>query len=211
MIFNEQQTRNKIKKELGFSDIPDEELKNHKIQLNSPTGKSDSLSLTVEDYINTEVEITRQSYLDLAEMMKDNAVPDLEDSREHIIVGSSSSSTLSTNNVRYFDVTFNDKDIPQHYTVAVSFNPSDINSVSEAKEHIDMIKAHFTFVKERTRDYLTGFETIISYYQYVNLVSGLVNPNPLDGFGLTESIASRLSTIFEGADELDMIKKQFSL
>ena len=38
MIFNEQKLRTALKKSLGFEEIPDDELQNHQIILNSPTG-----------------------------------------------------------------------------------------------------------------------------------------------------------------------------
>jgi hypothetical protein len=213
MTFNETATREKLKKQLGFDGIPDDELVNHRIQLNSPTGATDSMSLTVADYINAEVDITRQAYNNLESLMGDNnaEIPVLSETRESIIHGANSISTLGIQNIKYLDISFADKDTIHNFTVAISFDPKDINSVQLAYEQINQIKSHFTFVKERNRDELIGFETIISFYQYVNMVSGLINPRPLDQIGLTESIASRLSTIFEGADELDMIKKQFSL
>jgi len=211
MQFNETQLRQKLKKELGFADIPDDELKNHQIQLNSPTGRSNSLSLTVAAYIDAEVELTRQSYIDLGLMMENTEVPTLLETTENIIVGSQSSSNLEVNNVKYYDISFAKDDQIQNYTVALGFDPLDIQSLQNLKEQSDLIKSHFTFVKERTRDQLVGFEIIISYYQYVNLVGGLINPNPLFGDNLTENIAARLSTIFEGAEDIDLIRKQFSL
>jgi len=211
MQFNETQLRQKLKKELGFADIPDEELKNHQIQLNSPTGRSNTLSLSVAAYIDAEVDLTRQSYIDLGLMMENTEVPTLLETTENIIVGTQSESNLQVNNVKYYDISFGKDDQIHNYTVAIGFNPQDIQSVQILKEQSDLIKAHFTFVKERTRDQLLGFETIISYYQYVNLVSALVNPNPLFGDNLTESIAARLSTIFEGAEDIESIRKQFSL
>lgn len=213
MIFNETATREKLKKQLGFDGIPDDELVNHRIQLNSPTGATDSLSLTVADYINAEVDITRQAYENLESLMGDTdaEIPVLTETRESIIHGANSTSILGVQNIKYLDISFANKETIHNYTVAISFDPKDEKSVQLAYDQINQIKSHFTFIKERNRDELIGFETIISFYQYVNMVSGLINPRPLDQIGLTESIASRLSTIFEGADELDMIKKQFSL
>lgn len=210
MQFNEQQLRNKLKKELGFADIPDEELKNHQVQLNSPTGRSNTLSLSVEDYINAEVEITRQSYIDLGLMMENTEVPELVAPANNII-SSTGSSSFNVHNVKYYDISFAKDDQIQNYTVAIGFDPQNIQSIQQLKEQSDLIKGHFTFVKERTRDQLLGFETVISYYQYVNLVSALVNPNTLFGENLTANIASRLNTIFEGAEDLEAIRKQFSL
>ena len=211
MQFNETQLRQKLKKELGFADIPDEELKNHQIQLNSPTGRSNSLSLSVAAYIDAEVDLTRQSYIDLGLMMESVESPIITGTQEYILTGDTTTSKLEVNNIKYYDISYGKDDQIHNYTVAIGFNPQDVDSVQNLKEQSDLIKSHFTFVKERTRDQLLGFETIISYYQYVNLVSALVNPNPLFGDNLTESIAARLSTIFEGVEDIDMIRKQFSL
>lgn len=213
MIFNETATREKIKKQLGFDGIPDDELVNHHIQLNSPTGATDSMSLTVADYINAEVDITRQAYDNLKTLMDDNnsEIPVLSETKESIIHGANSASILGVQNIKYLDISFSNKDTIHNFTVAISYDPKDEKSMQLAYEQINQIKSHFTFIKERSRDELIGFETIISFYQYVNMVSGLINPRPLDQIGLTESIASRLSTIFEGADDIAMIKQQFSL
>ena len=215
MQFNEQKLRTDLKKSLGFETVPDDELKNHQIIINSPTGGCTELSLSVKDYIDTEVRISRDAYEQLDFDMNNTEIPDIATSTENFIVGDTATSNLGVDNIKYFDISFqsfNNKTQEneiKNYTVALSFNPNDPKSVQQFVDQSNQIKSHFTFLKEKSRFLLLGIETIISYYQYVNLVSNLVNPNPPSIEDVSGMIADKMSMIFGGAEDLDAIKKQF--
>ena len=137
-------------------------------------------------------------------------VPDINDIDMGSIPILSAKSSFSENNIRYFDV-----DVPDNqtgdkipFTVAVSYNPRDQLSVLTSSDYINAIKNHFTFVEERTREDLTGMEVIISYFQFVNMVSNLIHHT--DREDVAARIAEKIAMEFEDDDiSLNDIKAQF--
>jgi hypothetical protein len=212
MTFDAKKYKDKLKKELGYEDMSDEDLKTYTMYLGSPTGQDQSISLNVLDYIETETRLAEESYRQLDDMMASINENDLiiSPSNEKFISGPTSETKFNHNNVVYFDVSFTQKDEIKNYTVALSVNPDDPSSIQQFIEQSNQIRGHFTYLKERTRDQLLGTEQIISFYQYVNLVSGLTRPAG-DINDIMGDISSRLNMIFEGAEDLEAIKKQFSL
>ena len=159
--------------------------------------------------------ITREAYEQLDFDMNNTEVPELTTSTENFIIGDGATSNLVLDNIKYFDISYQSFNMEtqqtetKNFTVALSYNPNDPRSVQQFIDQSNQIKGHFTFVKEKSRNLLLGIETIISFYQYVNLVSNLINPNPSSIEDVSGMIADKMSMIFGGAEDLDAIKKQF--
>ena len=206
--FNERKYRDDLKATLGFADIPDEELYDHNLVLNSPMGGESALSLSVGKYIDTDVDIARESYAELERTFDDVEIPELTQPEIGKVSVLTNKTTFNGANIKYFDI-----DVPNQeggfnpFTVAVYVDPTDSNTLLNAKNQIDQIVNHFTFVDERDPDLLTGSEKMISFYQFVNLVGGLVRQT--DRNDVAASIAEKIAMEFEGDLELDDIRKQF--
>ena len=61
VTFDEDAFVAELKKDLGWTGVSDEELKDHTVQLNSPTGRSSSFKLSADVYIKNEVEHRKQA------------------------------------------------------------------------------------------------------------------------------------------------------
>ncbi len=203
--FNERQYRDNLKATLGFADIPDDELYNHNLVLNSPMGDQNALSLSVGKYIDTDVEIAKESYAALEATFDEVEIPELTPSYDINPVVLTNKTTFNGNNIKYFDIDFPQKDgTITPFTVAIYVNPEDKLTY---KEQINQVKNHFTFAGEREAEFLTGSEKMLSFYQFVNLVGGLVRQT--DRNDVATSIAEKIAMEFEGDIELEDIKKQF--
>lgn len=208
IIFDERKYRDNLKATLGFQDIPDEELYDHNLVLNSPMGGKNALSLSVGKYIDTDVEMAREAYNNLADTFDDVEIPELAPVEEGKISVLSNKTTFDGSKIKYFDI-----DVPDDeggispFTVAIYVNSSSLESIQESKNQIQQVTNHFTFVGERKGEDLTGLERIISYYQFVNLVGKLVHQSNRDD--VAARIAEKIAMEFEGDLALEDIKKQF--
>lgn len=209
LIFNERKYRDELKASLGFQDIPDDELYDHNMVLNSPLGAANSLSLSVGKFIDADVETAREAYMELNNTFDDVVIPSLAEPVDNQII-LTNKTTFNGDNIKYYDV-----DIPivgdepniRPYTVAIYVNPASVESLETAQTQIRGVTSHFTFVGERNSNELTGMEFIITYYQFVNLVGALINKT--DRQDVSASIAEKIAMEFEGDLALEDIKKQF--
>ncbi len=205
--FNEREYRDKLKQSLGFQDIPDDELYDHNMVLNSPMGLSNTLSISVGKYIDTDVDSAREAYRELEETFDDIEIPQLTENTNVAVL--SNKSIFNGDNLKYFDIDVpNDDGGVRPFTVAVYVNKESSETLMQAQEQIRGIKTHFTFVGERDSNDLTGMEQMLSYYQFVNLVGSLINIT--DRNTVAAQIAEKIAMEFEDDDiGLDDIKKQF--
>jgi hypothetical protein len=225
--FDKEHHIKELKKEIGLPEIPYEELHNYKVQLNSPTGRSSKFEVNAKDYIDNELKAIEDGINEFNENPVDNLLVNFD---VHTITikdedlnrlaeikaeiesdpnfwewceGATSLQEVKMGqpieDFRYFDVSIPDlsgSDI--HYTV-VLFN----NKSQTVLDQLNTIKRHPYTVKERQRDFLTGTEFIINYYQWVNIVSNLDIPRQ-DNHISYEDIASRMDTIFENVPGIDL-------
>lgn len=201
---------------MGFAHLPDEELKDHKIFLNSPFGQSKEI--TVENYLLKELEIRENSLKEFEKELNDpNAFRNLDckpiEKNELKLI---EVPKIYTPEVRYFLVQFPIEDPSTKETYESEFLiPMYITPANIAQATIDIstLKSHHTFVKEIIGDEVNGYmnRVLLSFYDFVNLVSKL-NAKPKDVDQLQNSVADKLSQILElPADDLSSLRKQFSL
>jgi len=102
---------------------------------------------------------------------------------------------IKRESIRYFDVDVNGN----HFTVALNFDPSDIKS----QDQVNHIKTTSYFIEERQPNFLTGFENIISYYQYANLIQYNMKKND----DVQDKIAKEVKTTFDGFQAEESVSK----
>lgn len=208
MKFNEQKYRQDLKKMLGLLDIPDEDLDKCPIVLNSPTGLNSHLSITAKDYIDNEVGIAREAYEELNINIESNVELDNIDVPQNTTTLLSEKTSFDPKKIQYFDVNVPKDDAIIPFTVAIYVITEDFVSWQDSQTQIHQVKNHFTFIGERKPEDLTGLETIISYYQFVNMVSNLIHHT--DRNDVAQKIAEKIAMEFEGDDiEIEDLKKQF--
>jgi hypothetical protein len=224
VIFDREHYLNELKKEIGLSEFSYDEIGagDFKVQLNSPTGRSCSFEIKAKDYIDNELKHIEEAINEENSKEEDDVTFDIitvqiDESQEKAFRAMIEKSEdfwewaeehapikevkmeQPTSNFKYFDVKIGDN----VYTV-VLFD----NGTLEYKDQYNRVRKHFATVKERSRDFLTGLEFIVNYYQWANLVSGLDNPKGGDYLSY-EDISSRMSTIFQGVEGLEDIAAKF--
>ena len=217
--FNRDFYLNELRKEVGLLDIPYEKLGDYKVQLNSPTGRSSSFSINAKEYVDNE----------LANIEKDidahNATTEIDpeptfdivtvsvDEKQEILVRKAIESSddfwewvdekppiaevkmdQKLENFRYFEVKIPDNEIS---FVVVIFD----DGTQEIKDQINTVKKHFCTKGLKKREFLTGYETVINFYQWTNLVSALA---PKTDYLSFEDINKRMDTVFQGVEGLDL-------
>lgn len=218
--FNHTFYLNELKKEIGLPEIPYENLTEYKVQLNSPTGRSCSFEINAKEYVDKELLNIEKSIQEAnaagssneEEITFDIITVKVDESQEasfKAMVEKSEDFWEWVNDTppikevkmetpldkfKYYDVKVND----MSYTV-VLFEDGRI----ETTDQINTVRKHFATIGERNRDMLTGLEFVINYFQWVNLVSNLDNPNKPDYLSY-EDISKRMDTIFQGVEGLDL-------
>lgn len=175
---------NDAKKGVGLEIIPYEDLHLYRIQINSPTGRSETAFLNAKDYVDKQWELYEEALKNVN--TEEVVVPELQKPDYNSLV-ENAIKTLEIDKMKYFDVAVNGNT----FTVVI------YDSGAEAiTQQINYIKKHWTFVNERPRNMLSGLEHIISFYQFDNWIRTVAKPT--DDLSKYENIASRLDTVFDG-------------
>ena len=198
------------KNEIGLGEVPYENLHLYKVNTSSVTGKEGEY-ISAKDYVDNYV----KQIEDAKELLKTMGLTESsccegsgccernEKEKEPEVwmpqaiaplITPIEPTNLPVENYRYFDLTTG----PNNYTAVIYLDTDtmDDDRIFDIQSQIEQIKNHWTFVAERNRSMLTGFEVIINYYQWANLVGSLRDDkNDLTKY---ENIADRMDTVFSG-------------
>lgn len=208
-----------LKKEIGLGDKAYEELDKFTVQLNSPTGRSCSFQVNAKDYVDNELRHIEKAIKEENDKSEEKVTFDIvtvqiDESKEAQFRSMIEKSDdfwewaeehpplvevkmeQKLENFKYFDVKLNGI----NYTVVLLDNET-----PDSVDQINHVKRHVLTVGERKRDFLTGLETIISYWQWSNIIMKIDTPKK-DDFLSFEDINARMDNVFEGVDGLDEAK-----
>ncbi len=169
--FDREETIRRLKAEIGVADVPDHLLYKHKVIINSPTGKDDSMSLTAAEYVEKGLEELERSIEENNRLMADDSInvevtPEMHTTL-HMIP---EPEVPDFSEVRFFDV----GEGTDHFLVAI--NPQQ----ELASNFIAILQADTrTYIKERPASDLTDFDRIISFYQWQGWRDSLDRSRPV--------------------------------
>lgn len=188
--FEEETIKQKLKMEIGLSDVPDMELWKHTVVLNSPVKGDAEMSLNAAEYVSKGLEEYKNSVsqvnAEIAEpgfgqsyKIVDQEVPQLKvpDTKPQL-------------NFRTFDVGHDD----QHFLVVINMDQDN------AAEYVKIVESNFTFIKERSVGDMTEFDNRISYFQWHNWQARIDRPVSTGIFEMND-VMSKLNFSMEGVDE----------
>lgn len=205
VTFDEDAFVAELKKDLGLTGVSDEELKDHTVQLNSPTGRSSSFKLSADVYIKNEVEHRKQAIEEYnascdepREVIDINTIIVDEKNEQSIRTAIENSDDFlewveqkpelvevkqepqKVENFVYFDVRIPSKGsyIVVIYTKIRPTGDAEADAQEQANidTQINTVETHFCTHGRIDRNMLLGNEVTISYYTWVNLVSDLEKP-----------------------------------
>ena len=192
---NRTEIRNKLKAEIGVQDVPDEELINHKVIFNSPTGRDEGLTMTAHDY----VELGFADYVASIEQVnaqmadKDFFKEYLPDAITPIQLPIPQKVTFDPTKVKYVQTSHD----TQRFVVCVNLEQED------GEEQMLKLKTSPTFICERESDSLTAFDNVISFYQWHNWAANLDRKVSTDVLDVND-LHSKINFMFEGLEGLDV-------
>jgi hypothetical protein len=189
MEFNKQYWIDQLTKEVGLMGTPYEDLKNHDVELASPTGRNTGFKVNAKEYVDKQLESIAKDY-DTFETTID------EEQRNPTLVEMTpitpeiepiKPAEIKPENIRFFDVTINN--VP----FTVIFHD---DKTQTAIDHINLILDKRFFIKERKREDMLGLETMISIYQYISAIANI--PREPQDYTAFEHISQRMDTVFDG-------------
>lgn len=224
VVFDREHCLTELKKEIGLAEYTYDEIVagEFKVQLNSPTGRSCSFEILAKTYIDNELKHIENAIKEENEREEDDVTFDIvtvqidekQEKKFREMIESSEDfwewaeehapikeikMEQPLDNFKYFNC-----NIGERVFTVVLFD----NGTQDYKDQYNKVKKHFTTQREMKRDFLTGLETVINFFQWANLVSGLDNPKPQDYLSY-EDISSRMNTIFQGVEGLEDVASKF--
>jgi hypothetical protein len=203
--FNKEYWTNQLKIEAGVSHVPDEELHKHFI-LFGAFSNTDGEKITVKEYIENQLKYLEEQYDSMdAKLESDIAslIVDVPEKFKSEWVGGESigianadikllptiPQTINRSELHYYDVLVDGN----AFTVAINDHGDDFR----IKDQINHVKHTTFFIEERSPLHITGFENIISYYQFANIVQSVVRKTSTD-LSAYEKISQNIDTVFDG-------------
>jgi hypothetical protein len=188
--FDEQAITQKLKMEIGLSDVPDMDLWKHKVILNSPVKGDDEFSMNAAEYVSKGLEEWRIAIEQTNQEIKDDIDPEEYnikplDSIPQLEVPKPEKSVF-----RVFDVSHG----LDSFVVGVNMEHPD------AITNIEIIQSNFTYAKERQIEDLTAFDRPLSYYQWHTWMSQIDRPVSTGIFDM-EDFEKKLNFTFEGVED----------
>ena len=172
-----------LKKEVGLPDIPYEELNNYEVNLDSVTGK-DSVGFTknAKEYVDEQLLVLENQYADFSEQMKDQTYNPMLLETKPMEILTPVQSEFDPEKIKVFDMTIEGRNL----SVLIHDKP----------EQENFLRKHWSYVGERTKNELTGLETICSFYQFTNSYGHLKNPE--EKLSDYEDIGKKMTMVFDG-------------
>jgi hypothetical protein len=203
--FNKEYWTNQLKIEAGVSHVPDEDLHKHFI-LFGTFSNDDGNKVSAKEYIENQLKYLEEQYNSVdANLESDIAslIADVPEKFKSEWVGGESTSianteirllptvqqTINRSDIHYYDVVVDGN----AFTVAINDHGDDFR----IKDQINHVKHTTFFIEERNPMNITGFENIISYYQFANMVQSVVKKNSTD-LSAYEKISQNIDTVFDG-------------
>jgi hypothetical protein len=193
---------NNLKREIGLSHVPYDELHLHSISFDL-FNTDDSLKRNAKEYIDEQLEIIEEQYKSVGANI--NELDDLlvacnEDTvvtptgeffgnvEPTLIQLPEIKQTIERANMHYYDVDVNGN----HYTVVINDHGGDCR----IKDQIAHVVNTSYFIEERDPNSLTQFDNIISYYQFANVIQRIVAENV--DVTAYQKIVDNIDTVFDG-------------
>ncbi len=195
MKYDEVAVRAQLKNEIGLGDIPDDQLKEHTVIINSPVKGDTGMSITADKYVENGVQIYK------------NAMKQLEDDMQQIenfVVADTAPKKLlelpvipkqDLSEIRYFDVGYD----TNHFVVCINMAHED------AAEYVTILTSNHTFIKERNANDLTGMDNIVSYFQWYNWMRTIEKPTA--GIFELDDFEEKIKFSFQGFEGLDEVER----
>lgn len=206
LIFDREHWIDKIKSEIGLTNVPYENLEEHVVDFGTVFGESSS-KLSAKEYVDRELVSIEEQYRSFNEqgdvlpasnsldsfdadtvmgnLLEISKIPLIElpvinDEEEEI--------AKVPSNFLYFSVFINNRD----FIVAIN----DYGDI-KIKDQIKHIKNTSYFVEQIESDRIKTGEVIISYYQFVDLIEKEVAKSRASAY---EKIQQNLNTVFNGVE-----------
>jgi hypothetical protein len=201
--FNKEHWINQLKNEAGLSHIPYEELDDHKISF----GLFDNASqISAKKYIDEQLKNIEEQYSSFDDTLEDDlqslrvdlgktktkGIPISEfiaDVEPVLIQLAEVPQQIIRSNMKYYDVLVGGN----NFTVVINDHGEDWRITDQ----INHVKHTSFFIEERNPAHLTGYENIISYYQFANLIQSHIKKTNTD-LSVYEKISQDINTVFDG-------------
>lgn len=220
MTFDKNYWTEQLKKEVGLEAVPYEQLHEHFVDFSTPFSLTEN-KVNAKDYVDAQLEIIKAQYDEFSNSLGNlnsftNATANRNaynefDVMSRLDIVSQNTPTESPvfpdlNNVggvrllepvqqqvkresvKYYDVFIGGKE----FTVAFNVESGD----NRVLDHIQHLRNTSYFVEDRNPLTFTGGETIISYYQFVNLVELAIREKKTDD--VQNKISQNIKTEFDG-------------
>ena len=213
--FNKEYWTNQLKIEAGVSHVPDEDLDKHFI-LFGTFSNTDGDKITAKEYIENQLKNLEEQYSSVDEQFENDILsiaPDIlelgqvpygspfvdPERHKHEFVSNlepveikllpTIQQTINRSELHYYDVLVDGN----AFTVAINDHGDDFR----IKDQINHVKHTTFFIEERNPMHITGYENIISYYQFANMVQSVVKKASTD-LSAYEKISQNIDTVFDG-------------
>jgi len=206
--FNKEHWTNQLKIEAGVPHVPDEDLDKHFI-LFGTFSNTDGDKITAKEYIENQLKNLEEQYNSIDEHFENDilSLANEKPPRMRPVVGEFTQEddmlvpieeikllptiqqTINRSDIKYYDVVVGGN----NFTVAVNDPGDDWRIVDQ----INHIKHTSFFIEQRNPEFLTGFENVISYYQFANLIQSHIKKTNTD-LSAYEKISQDINTVFDG-------------
>lgn len=180
-----------MKNEIGLSDIPYEELDQYKVTHDSILGKDSDEQISAKDYVDRQLAIIEEQYKQFDSQLENStkyslSIGNMAIPQERMEILQPVVSKFDPNKIVCFDMSIPKGDRIYNLTVFIHNN----------KDQENYLENHWGFVGKRTKDELTGLETICTFYQFVNHFGDVKNPKEA---GIEEyDVTKRMDMVFDG-------------
>ncbi len=215
-VFDREHYITELKKEAGLPEVAYEDLGNYKIKLNSPTGRSSTFEVSAKEYIDNELANIEKFITDFNTNLEESESFDfvsihVDEANEKMIRDAIEKSDdflewLVEPEIKPIEVPESHKKLMKELDEKlkyfhVSIGPMNYNVVTSEEDHNNLVRNHFTTVREykKTDSYAASVQSFvfINYFQWVNLVTDLVDPRKKDDYSNYENIAERMDLVMD--------------
>lgn len=196
MNYTQEELVNKLKAEIGLSDIPTEELSKHTVIFNSPVKGDEEMSMTADLYIKNGLKIWHEAVAQLNIDLNDESFKSFKVENEGMPkMLEVPSVEVIPDKLEYYDVAHNEEALLVCVNLAQETGEVDR----------DMLKGHFTCLGQRAIGDINSTDRVISFYQWYNWQSRLERPVSTGIFEL-DDFQEKLKFSFQGLEGLDEMK-----
>ena len=192
--FNPDYWMTQLKKEVGLMEVPYDELGKYEVDLDSPFGRG-KIKINAKEYVDQQLAIIEEDYRITQNGEGDDYLEDVDvvlSSNEPVLLVAAPVQEIKEDSIKFYNVVINE--VPYVVFVNTTVRADDEKWI--ITDQINTITNDKRFYKGETfRHFLTGLETAISYYQYVDKVSSI--PRAQEPLTAYEMINERMDTVFD--------------